>query len=69
MIKRFECYETLGVLFRQAKTKTLELTVEKRIYLIIIEILTEISLKTDFELDFLFEHIYIEHQQFAKMQR
>ena len=66
MVKRFESYETLGVLFRQAKAETLELTVKERIYMIIIEILNEISLKTDFELDFLIEHIFAEYQQFIK---
>jgi hypothetical protein len=68
MVKRFESYETLGVLFRQVQAETLELTVKERIYLIIIEILTEISSKTNFELDFLIEHICAEYQQFAKVK-
>ena len=68
MVKRFECYETFGALFRQSKSETLELTVKERIYLIITEILTEISLKTDFELDFLVEHIYAEYQNITKLR-
>ena len=67
MVKRFESYETLGALFRQSKAETLELTVKERIYLIIIEIVTEISLKTDFELDFLIEHICAVYQQFTNL--
>ena len=69
MVKRFESYETLGVLFRQTKAETIELTVKERIYLIIIEIINEIAMKTDFELDFLFEHIYAEYQQFIKLEK
>jgi hypothetical protein len=42
-VKRFECYETFGALFRQAKSETLELTVKECIYLITTEIMTEIS--------------------------
>ena len=67
MVKRFESYETLGALFRQSKAETLELTVKERIYLIIIEIINEISQKTDFELDFLIEHICAEYQQFINL--
>jgi hypothetical protein len=68
MVKRLEAYESLGALFRQTTAETIELTVKERIYLIIIEILTEISHKTEFELDFLIEHIYAEYQQFTNVK-
>jgi hypothetical protein len=42
-VKRFECYESFGVLFRAAKGETLELHVKERIWLIIEEILTALS--------------------------
>ena len=57
-IKRFDGYESLGVLFRQANAETLEITIKERIWLIIIEILTCLTEYMDFELDFLLEHIF-----------
>ena len=54
--------------FDKPKVETIELTIKERIYFIIIEMLTKIYLEIDFELDFLFEHIYTEYQQFAKTQ-
>jgi hypothetical protein len=69
MVKRFESYETLGALFRQAKAETIELTVKERIYQIIIEIITEISFKNDFEFDFLIKHLCAEYQQFEKIKK
>jgi len=65
LVKRLDAYESLGALFRQTTAETIELTVKERIYLIIIEILTEIAQKTEFELDFLIEYIYAEYQQFT----
>jgi hypothetical protein len=66
-IKRFDGYESLGVLFRQANAETLELTIKERIWLVIIEILTELAEYLDFEIDFLLEHIFAGNEKLTKL--
>jgi hypothetical protein len=67
VLKRFECYETFGALFRNTKTEILELTVKERIWLIIIELLTGISEFMSFELDILLNHIIADNQRITKL--
>ena len=67
VVKRFDGYESLGVLFRQANAETLELTVRERILLIIKEILIEFSENSDLGIDFFLEHIFSENESLTKL--
>ena len=67
MVKRFDGYESIGALFRQANADTVELTVKERILLIIKEILTEYSENTDLGIDFFLEHIFAENESLANL--
>ena len=66
-MKRFDGYESFGALFRQANAETLEITIKERIWLIIIEILTELAEYLDFELDFLLEHIFAGNEKLMNL--
>ena len=66
-VKRFDGYESIGALFRQANAETLELTIKERILLIIKKILTEYSEKMDLGIDFFLEHIFSENECFKKL--
>jgi len=67
-VKRFDGYESLGALFRQANAETFELTIKERILLIIKEILIEYSENMDLGIDFFLEHIFPENEYFRKMK-
>jgi IS4 transposase len=67
VVKRFEGYESLGILFRQANADMVELTVRERIILIIKEILIEFSENMHLGIDFFLEHIFAENEQITKM--
>jgi hypothetical protein len=67
VVKRFDGYESLGVLFRQANAETVELTVKERILLIIKEILTEFSENTDLGIDFFLEHRFSENEHLKNL--
>ena len=62
VVKRFDGYESIGVLFRQANADMVELTVIERILLIIKEILIEFSENQDLGIDFFLEHIFAENE-------
>ena len=67
VVKRFDGYESLGALFRQANAETLELTIKERILMIIKEILTEYAENMDLGIDFFLEHIFSENECFKKL--
>ena len=67
VVKRFDGYESLGALFRQANAETLELTIKERIMLIIKEILVEYSENMNLGIDFFLEHIFVENEQFLNL--
>jgi hypothetical protein len=67
VVKRFECYESFGVLFRQAKSETFELNVKERILLIIREIITTLSDYFEFEPHTLLQHIINDNEQLANL--
>ena len=67
VVKRFDGYESFGVLFRQANADTIELTVKERIILIIKEILIEFSENRDLGIDFFLEHIFAENEQLTDL--
>lgn len=67
VVKRFDGYESLGGLFRQANAETIELTVKERILLIIREILIEYSENMDLGIDFFLEHIFAENEKLLNL--
>jgi hypothetical protein len=67
VVKRFDGYESLGALFRQANAETIELTIKERILLIIKEIITEFSENMDLGIDFFLEHIFAENELFENL--
>jgi hypothetical protein len=64
-VKRFESYESIGGLFRQANAETIELTVKERILQIIREILTEFSENSHLGIDFFLENLFADNEMFA----
>ena len=67
VVKRFESYESLGALFRQAKAETIELNVKERIWLIIIKITTKLSEIFVIELDILMFYIAADNQEITEL--
>jgi hypothetical protein len=67
VVKRFDGYESLGALFRQANAETIELTIKERILLIIKEILTEFSENMDLGIDFFLVDIFAENELFENL--
>jgi len=66
-VKRFEAYETLGALFRGTKAELLEITVKERIWLIVIQLLTELSEFMEFELEVVMNHIFADNECITKL--
>lgn len=66
-VKRFDGYESLGALFRQANAETLEITVKERVWLLIIEIAACLSEFCDFELDKLLKHLLSDNVKLKNM--
>jgi len=67
VVKRFESYESLGALFRAAKSETLEMNVKERIWLIIVEILTVLSNYFEIDIEILIQQIIADNEQFINM--
>jgi hypothetical protein len=67
IVKRFDCYETFGALFRQAKTETREITIKEHIWLIIKELLNVISIYFDVDIDFLMLNIITDNEKFINI--
>ena len=74
LVKRFDGYESLGALFRQANAETLELTVKERIvielveiWLIIKEILTILANYCEIDIEFVTKHILSDNKQLANI--
>ena len=66
VVKRFDSYESLGALFRQANADAVELTINERILHIIREILIEYEKNIDLGVDFFLEHIFAENEHLTK---
>ena len=62
-VKRFEAYETIGGLFKDASAQTLELTINERVWLLMKELLTSISELVDMDTDQLIEAIITENDK------
>lgn len=67
VVKRFERYETIGGIFRDVQSQMLELTVGERIWLIIIEILAELSDIFEVDMEMLMEKLLSENEKFIKL--
>ena len=67
MVKRFECYESFGALFRAAKSEMLELNVKERIWLIIKEILTVLANYCEIDIELVTKHILSDNKQLANI--
>ncbi len=55
MAKRFTSYESPGVLFRNTKVGTIELTVAEKIWKLIVEILVQIAELFEIDTEFLMQ--------------
>ncbi|MFH2143172.1 MAG: transposase [Bacteroidota bacterium] len=65
--KRFADYESLGELFRGTKAETLQLTMNERIWLIIIEILSELAEIFELDTESLLEKIISDNEKLTKI--
>jgi len=65
-VKRFTDYETLGELFRASQKDTLKLTVAERIWLIITELMADLSEIFDIDVESLMEKLLSENEKIAK---
>lgn len=65
-VKRFDKYETLGELFRKAQKESLEITINERIWLIIIEIVRELAIIFESDIEFIMEKLITDNQQIKK---
>jgi len=65
-VKRFTDYETLGELFRVSQKDTLKLTVTERIWLIITELISDLSEIFDMDVESFIEKLFSENEKFAK---
>jgi hypothetical protein len=67
VVKRFECYETLGALFRGTKAELIEANIKERIWLIIIQLLTELSEFMEFELEIVMKHLFADNKKITNL--
>jgi hypothetical protein len=65
-VKRFTDYETPGELFRASQKDTLKLTVAERIWLIITELIADLSEIFDIDVESLMENLFSENEKIAK---
>lgn len=65
-VKRFERYETFGELFRQVQKDSLELTINERIWLIIIDIVAQLADLFEADAELIMEKLVADNQQIKK---
>jgi hypothetical protein len=65
--KRFGAYESIGEIFRNTKSDTIQLTVTEKIWKMITEILTKLAELLDIDIDPLMEKILADNQKFTKL--
>ena len=68
VVKRFSDYESLGELFRASKAETLELTIAEKLWLLIVQTLTQIAEFLEIDLDLFMEKLLTDNQTLAKLQ-
>ena len=66
-VKRFDKYETLGQLFRQSQKETLEITINERIWLIILEIVVKLALILEVDTEILMEKLIYDNQDIINL--
>jgi hypothetical protein len=66
VVKRFNDYETLGELFRASQKDALKLTVSEQIWLIIIELIAELSEIFNTDTELLMEKLFSENEKLTK---
>lgn len=66
VVKRFNDYETLGELFRASQKDALKLTISEQIWLIIIELIAELSEIFNIETEMLMEKLFSENEKLTK---
>lgn len=65
-VKRFNDYETLGELFRASQKDALKLTISEQIWLIITELIADLSEILDIDTETLMEKLFSENERFTK---
>ena len=66
VVKRFCDYETLGELFRSSQKDAIKLTISEKIWLIIIEIVAELSEIFNTDAELLMEKLFSENEKLTK---
>ncbi len=66
VVKRFNDYETLGELFRASQKDALKLTISEQIWLIIIEVIAELSEIFNTDTEMLMEKLFSENEKLTK---
>jgi len=66
VVKRFNDYETLGELFRASQKDALSLTISEQVWLIIIELIAELSEIFNIDTEMLIEKLFSENEKLAK---
>ena len=66
-LKRFDKYETLGELFRQSQRESLEITINERIWLIIIEIVAKLAVILEVDTQMLMEKLIADNQDIKNL--
>src|SRR5690606_4633684 len=65
--KRFEKYETLGELFRQANADTFQITISERIWRLIICLVAKLTEILDIDPEMLMEKLILENEELTKL--
>jgi len=65
--KRFEKYETMGVLFRQAGADALEITISERIWLVLLELVAKLAEIIDADPEMLMEKLIAENEELMEL--
>lgn len=65
--KRFDSYETLGELFRQANADTLEITISERIWLILIELMAKFAQIFEIDPEMLMEKLIADNEGLTEL--
>jgi hypothetical protein len=66
VVKRFNDYETLGELFRASQKDALSLTISEQVWLIIIELIAELSEIFNIDTEMLIEKLFSENEKLTK---
>lgn len=67
VVKRFNDYETFGELFREVRKDSLKITIAEQIWLIITEIIAELSEIFNIDTELLMEKLFSENEKVSKL--